>query len=113
MAFVSANYWDVRGALIARTPRNENDGQFEVRLHSVDEKRVATGRDFTDAGELKKSAQGSLQLDEAAATAIAAGLREVDIAVSNVETKPYRRRPAAPFTTSTLQQRSEEHTSEL
>src|SRR5690625_2332559 len=104
MAFVSANYWDVRGALIPRTPRNENDGQFEVRLHSVDEKRVATGRDFTDAGELKKSAQGSLQLDEAAATAIAAGLREVDIAVSNVETKPYRRRPAAPFTTSTLQQ---------
>lgn len=104
MAFVSANYWDVRGALIPRTPRNENDGQFEVRLHSVDEQRVATGRDFTDTGELKKSAQGSLQLDEAAATAIATGLREVDIAVSNVETKPYRRRPAAPFTTSTLQQ---------
>jgi len=104
MAFVSANYWDVRGSLTPRTPRNDNDGAFQVRLHSVDDKRVATGRDFTDAGELKKSASGALKLDEAAATAIAQGLQEVDIAVTNVETKPYRRRPAAPFTTSTLQQ---------
>src|SRR5699024_7897841 len=46
----------------------------------------------------------SLQLDETAATAIATGLQQADISVSNVETKPYRRRPAAPFTTSTLQQ---------
>lgn len=104
MAFVSANYWDVRGSLIPRTPRNENDGEFQVRLNAIDDQRVATGRDFTDAGELKKGSQGALKLDEAAASAIAAGLREVDIAVTSVETKPYRRRPAAPFTTSTLQQ---------
>lgn len=104
MAFVTANYWDVRGSLIPRSPRHEDDGQFQVRLHSVDDQRVATGRDFTDAGVLKKSAANSLQLDEVAATAIATGLQQADISVSNVETKPYRRRPAAPFTTSTLQQ---------
>ncbi|HLS03136.1 MAG TPA: type I DNA topoisomerase [Actinomycetales bacterium] len=104
MAFISANYWDVRGSLTPRAPRNPGDGHFQVRLQAVDGKRVATGRDFTDAGELKPAAREALKLDEAAARAIAQGLQEVDIAVASVETKPYRRRPAAPFTTSTLQQ---------
>src|SRR5699024_1568627 len=70
------------------------------------DQRVAQGRDFTDAGELKPSAKKNLHLDEQAARVIAEGLREADISVGSVETKPYKRRPAAPFTTSTLQQES-------
>src|SRR5690625_8017553 len=92
IALVMAIYWDVRGSLIPRSPRHEDDGQFQVRLHSVDDQRVATGRDFTDAGVLKKSAANSLQLEEAAATAIATGLQQADISAPTVETTPYRRR---------------------
>ena len=45
-----------------------------------------------------------MQLDEATATAVVAGLQSADFSVRSLETKPYTRRPAAPFTTSTLQQ---------
>src|SRR5699024_4855863 len=35
---------------------------------------------------------------------LAGGLEHAEFAVTSLEDKPYRRRPAAPFTTSTLQQ---------
>jgi DNA topoisomerase-1 len=99
LAFTTASYWD----LIAQ-PGTEADSQdFESRLVRVNGKRIAVGRDFDDTGKLKSEA---FALDETAAEAIAAALRESDVAitVSTVESKPYTRRPAAPFTTSTLQQ---------
>ena len=43
-------------------------------------------------------------LDEARATDLAAALTSREFAVRSVEEKPYTRRPAAPFMTSTLQQ---------
>ena len=43
-------------------------------------------------------------LNEEAATALAEGLEQAAFEVRSVDTKPYTRRPAAPFTTSTLQQ---------
>jgi DNA topoisomerase-1 len=45
-----------------------------------------------------------LVLDEAAAGALATGLRGAQLTVSSVEQKPYTRKPYAPFMTSTLQQ---------
>ena len=42
--------------------------------------------------------------DETAARAIEAALKDARYSVSNVETKPAKRHPAPPFTTSTLQQ---------
>ena len=45
-----------------------------------------------------------VHLDEATAVSLADGLRESSFAVRSVEDKPYTRRPAAPFMTSTLQQ---------
>ena len=67
--------------------------------------RVATGRDFDDAGRLKGKA---VVLDERVAESLVHALRAdgVSRTVSKVESKPYSRRPAAPFTTSTLQQES-------
>ncbi|WP_026529492.1 type I DNA topoisomerase [Haematomicrobium sanguinis] len=96
MAFRSANYWDILGTFTA-------EGQsFAARLSAVDGSRVATGKDFDDKGQLK--ARGAAALDEAAATSLAEGLTGVPFTVTSVENKPYTRRPAAPFTTSTLQQ---------
>ena len=99
LAFVAAGYWD----LIAQLATTEDTQDFESRLVRVNGTRVAVGRDFDDKGALKSDA---FALDEAAAEAIAMALRDpaVAIAVSSVESKPYTRRPAAPFTTSTLQQ---------
>jgi DNA topoisomerase-1 len=99
MAFREAEYWDVVGDFAPTGAPDE--GSFTARLVAVDGARVATGRDFDDLGRLRT---GAVALDEAAATALADGLRTTDVVVRSVETKPYTRRPAAPFTTSTLQQ---------
>lgn len=97
LAFVSANYWD----LSARFEK-QGDTAFTARLARIHGTRVASGRDFDDRGALKGDI---VRLDEAAAAALTAVLeRAGDATVRSVESKPYTRRPAAPFTTSTLQQ---------
>ncbi|WP_207345422.1 type I DNA topoisomerase [Arthrobacter sp. E3] len=97
MAFRSANYWDLAGTF---TP--ETGEKFNAKLASVDGLRVASGRDFSDKGEL--TGKNVTHLDEVAAKALATALQDVPFAVRSVEHKPYTRRPAPPFTTSTLQQ---------
>lgn len=99
LAFVTAGYWDLIAGFTPTTERQE----FESKLVRLDGKRIAAGRDFDDRGALKGDA---VVVDEAAAQTLATQLREpgVPIVVTSVESKPYTRRPAAPFTTSTLQQ---------
>lgn len=97
MAFRPASYWDLLGTFATDAAES-----FKAKLVSVDGARVATGKDFTDLGELK--AKSVAHLDEAAATSLAANLASASFTVRSVDTKPYTRRPAAPFTTSTLQQ---------
>ena len=98
MAFRSAEYWDVQGQF---APAEEGQA-FSARLSSVDGARVATGRDFDDTGRLTSASV--VHLDAVAATSLAEGLADRPFTVRALETKPYTRRPAAPFTTSTLQQ---------
>src|SRR5919201_4195013 len=94
MAFVAADYWDIVATL---TP-----GDFTARLAAVDGKRVAQGRDFAQDGTLET--KDAVQLAEADARDLAAKLDGAPFRVASVETKPYTRRPAPPFMTSTLQQ---------
>ncbi|NCT92163.1 type I DNA topoisomerase [Cellulomonas sp. APG4] len=104
MAFRAAEYWDVTGTFARTTASSEAEqGAFPARLTQLGGRRVASGRDFDDRGELKGSSE-AVALDEARATAVATGLAEAAFTVLSLETKPYTRRPAAPFTTSTLQQ---------
>ena len=100
MAFVSATYFDVKA--VFNTNRN-GEPTFEAKLTSVDGKKIATGEAFNDEGKLVADV---LLLDQAAAEAIASARNDaaVGIKVVSVESKPSTRRPAAPFTTSTLQQ---------
>ncbi len=93
MVFVAASYWDIVGTF--------DPGTFEAKLVTVEGRRIAQGRDFGDDGHLKSDV---LTLDEEAARALAAALERAAFAVRSVEEKPYRRSPAAPFMTSTLQQ---------
>ncbi len=101
MAFRSAGYWDVVAELDAGAEAKPQT--FTARLVGVDDRRVATGRDFDSLGQLK-NADGVLVLDEDGATTLARGLRGAELTVASVEQKPYTRKPYAPFMTSTLQQ---------
>ena len=94
IAFVAAGYWDIVGTF--------DPGVFTARLASIDGRRVAHGRDFGPDGALK--ADDAVQLGEEEARRLAGALEGAAFAVTSVEEKPYRRRPAAPFMTSTLQQ---------
>jgi DNA topoisomerase-1 len=98
MAFRSASYWDAEGLF---APATEGT-QFGARLSAVDGVRVATGRDFASDGTLKT--REVTHLDEQAARSLVAALEGRPFAVRSVEDKPYSRKPAAPFITSTLQQ---------
>jgi DNA topoisomerase-1 len=92
--FRAAEYWDIVGTFAP--------GAFDARLTAVDGHRVAQGRDFARNGTLQT--EGAVQLDEDAVRSLATALDGVEFAVRSVDRKPYTRRPAAPFITSTLQQ---------
>jgi DNA topoisomerase I len=94
MEFLAAGYWDIVASF--------DPGAFTARLASVDGKRVAQGRDFGQDGQLKT--KDAVQLAEADARDLAEKLDGSAYKVASVEEKPYTRRPAAPFMTSTLQQ---------
>jgi DNA topoisomerase-1 len=94
VAFVSAEYWDIVATL--------DPGSFDARLVTVDGRRVAQGRDFASDGTLRD--EGLVRLDERGARELAERLAGVPFTVRSADEKPYRRRPSAPFMTSTLQQ---------
>ena len=94
MAFVAAGYWDIVATF--------DPGAFDARLSAVDGRRVAQGRDFDQQGKLRTP--DAVQLGEDDARALASTLDGSTFTVSSVEEKPYTRRPAPPFMTSTLQQ---------
>jgi len=92
--FRAAEYWDIVGTFAP--------GDFDARLTAVDGRKVAQGRDFARNGTL--AAANAVHLDEARARSLADALEGAAFQVRSVERKPYTRRPAAPFMTSTLQQ---------
>ena len=98
MAFHSATYWDLLATFAA-----EPGDEFQATLVSVDERKIPSGKDFdSSTGKLKDDSM--LLLDEADAKALEARLRSAAFKVLSVESKPYTRKPAPPFTTSTMQQ---------
>jgi DNA topoisomerase I len=94
IAFRVASYWDLTATL--------DPGAFDARLVAVDGARVATGRDFGRDGQV--TSEKVTVLEETSARSLAAALHSAPFVVRSVEDKPYTRRPAAPFMTSTLLQ---------
>ncbi|MFM7211026.1 MAG: type I DNA topoisomerase, partial [Actinomycetota bacterium] len=95
IAFVSSSYWDLSATF--------DPGSFSARLVQIEGRRLATGKDFTDQGQLSAK-DDVMVLDEAGATALAAALTGASYTVRSVVEKPGKRSPYAPFMTSTLQQ---------
>ena len=105
MAFVRAPYWDVTATLEA-PDGDGNNVAFDSRMVSLGGRRLAGSKDFGDDGKLTAAGakDNVAQLDETKARSIAQSLEYATFTVASMETKPYRRRPVPPFTTSTLQQ---------
>jgi DNA topoisomerase-1 len=106
MRFTAAEYWGLEGTFDVAEPGTSTDAGEPARLSAtlvtVDDRRVATGRDFDpDTGTVTSDV---VHLDEAGARGLAARLAGGRVTVSRVDERPYRRRPYAPFMTSTLQQ---------
>ncbi|MGC8466378.1 MAG: type I DNA topoisomerase, partial [Acidimicrobiales bacterium] len=100
MAFSEATYYD----LVARLAKG--DDSFDARLVSLDGRRIAGSRDFHSLGHLEERAEKAqvLVVDEKLADGLVNALSSAEFVVQGTETKPYRRSPAPPFMTSTLQQ---------
>ncbi|MBL4847838.1 MAG: type I DNA topoisomerase [Planctomycetes bacterium] len=98
LSFVSADYWGITAQL-----KTAEGKTFEARLATVDGKSLATGKDFDpDTGKLQKTERLHLLGQEATTLVAALGANKATV-ISTKET-PTTRQPAAPFTTSTLQQ---------
>ena len=104
MDFVSAGFWRLTGTFVPADSAGGNGSgpEFTADLVQLDGSRIAAARDFGSDGQ---PTRGDVTvLDEAAATSLASDLQDAAFAVRARTSKPYRRRPAAPFITSTLQQ---------
>jgi len=97
-AFIAASYADIDA--VATTPRGET---FPVSLQRISGVRIAQGRDFGPDGKLAADVR-LISADEAVALVAALNHSGAAGEVVSIDRKPYTRRPAAPFTTSTLQQ---------
>ena len=97
MDFRSATYWDLAATFACVS------GSFQASLLSVDGRRLPSGRDF-DPTTGRITDERLLHLDERGARQLAERLQNASFRVKVLEEKPYTMRPAAPFTTSTMQQ---------
>ncbi|WP_392507997.1 type I DNA topoisomerase [Naumannella halotolerans] len=103
IAFRSAAYWDLAAQLDAGAEAEPRS--FRSRVTEIGDHRIAQGRDFDARGQLTASGSTAvIALDETAANTIAGSIRAAELSVKQVESKPYTRRPYAPFRTTTMQQ---------
>ena len=99
--FRVASYWDLEGTFDAGEKHEQR--MFPAKLHSIDDTRVARGSDFGPDGELKGGAK-VVHLNKSRAEALSDSLHNTEFSVRSMESKPYTRKPYAPFRTTTMQQ---------
>ncbi len=105
MKFKSGTYYDLK-AHLTKSAEQKHDAAstFPAILTHLDDKRIATGKDFDETtGKLKKPDSVEL-LDEQSAMKLREELEGADWQVDSVDRNRKKRNPAPPFITSTLQQ---------
>jgi len=104
-AFRQGSYWDLKANLLApESAEKKGDRQFEAKLVSLGGVKIATGSDFDEATGQIPASRNVVLLDERAATALRDRLQQSVWTVASIDERPSTRKPAPPFTTSTLQQ---------
>lgn len=100
MKFKSGTYYDLK-AILSKSGEKE---KFDAVLSHIDDKRLASGKDFDEnTGKLKKP-ESVVLLDEEKAGKLRDLLHEAHWSVTSVDVNVQKRNPSAPFITSTLQQ---------
>jgi DNA topoisomerase I len=100
-AFKKGSYWDLK-ALLA--PAGDQKQAFDAKLVTLGGQKLATGADFDESTGQVAAGRNVLLLNQEQAQALQARLQGKTWAVSEIEERPVTRKPAPPFTTSTLQQ---------
>ncbi|WYM00813.1 MAG: type I DNA topoisomerase [Gloeotrichia echinulata CP02] len=99
-AFHEGTYWDLKASLVQeKTP-------FSALLVTLGGTKIANGSDFDPATGQIAAGRNVLLLNEEQAEALKERLSDQIWTVSDIEERPVTRKPAPPFTTSTLQQES-------
>ena len=98
LAFKTGSYWDLKATL------EQDKNAFEAKLVTLSGKKLATGSDFDPNTGRITQGRDVVLLSEAEAVALKDRLFDKTWTISKTEEKPTRRKPAPPFTTSTLQQ---------
>ena len=100
MAFRGSQWWTLSASFEAK------DTSYDGNLVEVDGTRVVTAKDFdANTGALKKSISTPVQrYDGEQIEDLRASLQGAPSKVAKLQSRPFRERPPAPFTTSTLQQ---------
>jgi DNA topoisomerase I len=99
MRFRSATWWGIDGTFAnAAAPAG-----FGAALISLGGTAIATGKDFDEQGAQTGRSEVRVLVEEEA-TSVAGALAGQSFTVSSVSERPFRRSPAPPFMTSTLQQ---------
>ena len=99
-AFHEGTYWDLKANLV------QEKTAFGAVLVTLGGTKVATGSDFDSATGQIASGRNVLLLNEAQAIALKQRLTGKTWNVNNIDERGVTRKPAPPFTTSTLQQES-------
>lgn len=103
-AFRQGSYWDLKATLEAKG--KEAKGEFEAKLIALAGTKVANGSDFDpDTGQII-AGRNVVLLNETQARELLERLTGKPWTVTDIEERPTTRKPAPPFTTSTLQQES-------
>ncbi|MEA5552624.1 type I DNA topoisomerase [Anabaena cylindrica UHCC 0172] len=99
-AFHEGTYWDLKASLLQeKTP-------FSAQLINLGGTKVATGSDFDAATGQITAGRNVVLLNEEQAIDLKERLTGKTWNVNDIEERPVTRKPAPPFTTSTLQQES-------
>ena len=98
--FKKSNYYGLT-AILDKAGEN-----FESRLLSLGQKRIASGKDFDGTTGQLNSGKDLIILDQTSTSELVDKLKSANFKVIEVEEKPVNRKPYAPFITSTLQQES-------
>jgi DNA topoisomerase I len=99
-AFHEGTYWDLKASLV------QEKTAFAAQLTTLGGTKVATGSDFDAATGQITAGRNVLLLNEEQAHALQERLTGKTWNVNSIDERPVTRKPAPPFTTSTLQQES-------
>lgn len=105
-AFNQGSYWDLKAVLSPASSKGNKDQSFNSVLVTLGGTKIATGSDFDPATGQITEGRKVVLLSEDEAEALKARITDKTWKVVNLDERPVTRKPAPPFTTSTLQQES-------